>query len=93
MLNYEQVQKITQEFHSVGTAEEQDAFIEKNYGAIAGANKVARKLLRVGMPLSTRMDSRTDEIPFIAGLKNFVKYVGSSVGVGIAARWAWKLIF
>jgi hypothetical protein len=63
LMNFEQLQKITEEFHSAPTLEEQNAVIERNAGAIADSNRVARKLLRVGMPLCVRLDS-APALPF-----------------------------
>lgn len=76
--------EIAKQYHDAKTSEEADKVIEANESVIKLANKADRKLARVGMPLSARVDSRTDEIPGVAGGKNFVKYGGGIAGLTLA---------
>jgi len=89
----EQFSNIAKQYHDAKSDAEADKIIEANEAVIKLANKADRKLARVGLPMSVRLDQRTDEIPFLAGAKNFVKYVGSASGLG-ALGWlgykAWR---
>jgi len=70
--------------------------IDQNRSMIALNNKHQRALGRVGQPLTTRFQSWSDDIPFVAGFKNIfgrdaisvvrnVKDTGKLIWAGI--RW------
>jgi len=73
--------------------EDRKKFIKDHEGALGMANRAHRKLGRVGLPWSTKADQRTDEIPVIAGVKNFLKYVPGAAVTGFGAykfiRWVF----
>lgn len=91
-MTYEEVQNITKEFYAGDDAKKKE-ILEKHKEVLKGSNKAARKLLRVGMPMSVRFDMWTDEVPVLAGTKRVVLYVGSAISfVGGSIR-LFKWIF
>ena len=90
------MEEVVKEFYSAKTSEEQDKVIEANMDVIKLANKADQKLARAHLPASVRADQRTDEIPFVAGGKNVVKYGGGLGGcaflgwVGVKLYKAWR---
>lgn len=66
--------------------------LKRHEGVIKAANLRERKIGRVGMPLAFQLDNRTDEIPFLCGLKKAVVYLGGTAGC-ILGGWKIKQIF
>ncbi len=93
MLSQEKVSKLQEEFYAANTPEAQKVVMDANHEFLSALNRRDRKLGRVGMPLSARLDDRTDEVPFIAGTKRVVTYVGGTVGCVIGALKLYRWIF
>ena len=82
---------IAEQFHNVKTSDEQARIIKEHLPVIALANKADRMLGRAGLPLSVRIDERTDEIPIVAGGKRVVLYGGATAGLVWAGKTLWAM--
>jgi len=79
--NRDKFNEIAKAYHYAENAEAADKVLEENASVIALANKADRKLARKGLPLSVRLDDRTDEIPVVAGAKRVVIYGGGATAL------------
>lgn len=93
MFTQQQVQEVMDKYYTANDAKGQAEVLKNNKELLKAANLRDRKLGRVGLPFSTKLDDRTDEIPFLAGLKKAVVYIGSGVGTVLGVTKLVRWIF